>query len=271
MKKIIFGTIVSAAVLLGACGQWAGTPGWPRPPEGSSTKTGIRTHAKVGPYGFNANDTVLTLPHVGKASPTITKFAHRDNNFYKEIINPKDWAKSKTFGQYIFVGPYTSGKKYQQVRDAKLGAVDAMEVDVLFAQGATTWPHTIGSFNATAFNQTSAANMPSTVSVEQYDAKHYPGSAYTVNAPSIATIVESPVGIITPQMVQEPSSVAGACIPRPIAVYFKGTANPAMTGSSYDATPSYQFQEGPTNNVGGTSASNGAAASSSTSTCVTMP
>jgi hypothetical protein len=270
MKKIFLVTAVSAAALLGACGSTSSaSKTHPAPTKVVTTKKIQRPTAT--PVGFNKSRTVLILPHVGKATKTITTFAKQDKAFYREIINPADWVKSPTFGQYIFVGPYTSGRQYRQIRDAKLSAVDLVETDVLFSQGATTWPSKIGAINATAFNQVSAANMPSTVAVEQSDAKQYQSNAYKLNVPSFATVIESPVGILTPQMVQEHRSRAGVCIPHPIAVYFKGTTNPAMTGgATYMATPSYHFQYGPTDNIGG-NLSTGVSAASPTSTCITMP
>jgi len=149
--------------------------------------------------------------------------------------------------------------------------VDSVEMDILFSQGATTWPSKIGTINATVFNQASIADMPGVVAVEQSDAKQDPSNAYTLNVPSFATIIESPVGIITPQMVSEQRSRAGVCIPHPIAVYFKGTTNPALHGrGTYIATPSYSLEFGPTDNIGG-NLSTGASADSPASTCITMP
>jgi hypothetical protein len=274
MKKIFIVTAVSAAALLGACGSTANTSKTTTPAK-KVTKT--KAPVKIVSYGFNASGTVLTLPHVGQASPTITKFAVQDKAFYKEIINKNDWVKSKTFGQYIFVGPYTSGKSYQQVRDAKLGAVNAMEKGTLFAQGATTWPSKIGTINATVYGQKNEANMPNLVSIEKGDAKITPSKAYTLNVPSVATIIESPVGMLTPKMMdntpsQPQYSVPGACIPHPIAVYFKGTTNPAITHSAADITAAvYEAQYGPTNNIGSTNFSNGVNGYNPTSTCTTTP
>jgi len=270
MKKIFLITTVSAAALLGACGSASSSSIKPSAPT-KVVKVKKTQPLKVTSFGWNKTKTVLTLPYVGRATSTITTFAQQDNSFYKEVINPKYWVKSATFGQYIFVGPYTSGRQYRQIRDAKLGAVDSVEMDILFSQGATTWPSTIGKINATVFNQASLANMPGVVAVEQSDAKQNPSNAYTLNVPSFATIIESPVGMITPQMVSEQRSRAGACVPHPIAVYFKGTTNPALHGrGTYIATPSYITQFGPTDNIGG-NLSTGSSADSPTSTCITMP
>jgi hypothetical protein len=270
MKKIFLITAVSAAALLGACGSTSNSnKAHPAPTKVVKVKKIQRPTAT--PVGWNKTHTVLTLPYVGQATKTITTFAKQDNSFYKEIINKNDWVKSPTFGQYIFVGPYTSGRQYRQVRDAKLGAVDAMERDILFAKGSTTWPSKIGTINATAYGQVEAVNIPNLRSTEQYDAKQYQGSTYTADVPNIATIIESPVGILTPQMIQEKRLRAGACIPQAIAIYFTGTTNPAAIGSSTQSGPSYQFQFGPTNNLGGPNISNGVSADSPAQTCITMP
>jgi len=275
MKKIFLITTVSAAALLGACGSASSSSTKPSAPT-KVVKVKKTQPLKVTSFGWNKTQTVLTLPYVGRATNTITTFAQQDNSFYKEVINPKYWVKSATFGQYIFVGPYTSGVNYQRVRDAKLGAVIAMEKDVLFVRGATTWPSKIGTINATVYSQPTIGDMPSVVAVEQFDAKHFPGKTYTLDVPSVATIVESPVGELTPEMMantpsQEQYSVPGTCIPHTFAAYFQGTTTPAMTGPGDFPNAVYEVQYGPTNDLASTNPNANGEGYNPTSSCNTMP
>jgi hypothetical protein len=91
------------------------------------------------------------LPHVGLATSTITEYASfaANNKFYKQIINPKDWVKSTTFGGYIFVGKYTTtGDGYRQVRNSKIYAMDNNEFLRLVLSKSTKWPRTpVAGFN----------------------------------------------------------------------------------------------------------------------------
>jgi len=276
MKKIFLITAVSAAALLGACGNTSTSKPTTPTKSHKTTPVKVKTAKSHVVLGW-VNGDQLRLPYVGYATPTITTFAQQDSSFYTEVTNPKYWVKSKTFGQYIFVGPYTTGVSYQRVRDAKIGAVDAMEDDTLFVAGATTWPTHLGNFNLTTYNQTAVGNMQSVSSIERYDAAHYPGSTYTLNVPSIATIAESPVGMLTPKMMsntpsQPQYSEPGACIPHTFAAYYKGTTNFAITGGGINIPQAvYSIQYGPTDNLGGLTVSAGWATYNRTASCNQMP
>jgi hypothetical protein len=267
------GIIVAAGLALAACGSathaHTGASAIKPPPAGSSTKT---VPAKYGWHTVGGK-LGLILPHVGAATKTILAFSQQDYPFYTEITNPKYWVKSPTFGQWIFVGPYTTGKQYRQVRDAKLAAVDVRERDVLFAQGATTWPSKIGSIDATVYGQQALGNLPSVVAAEQYTAKNDPGKALTLDVPSIATIEESPVGMLTPKMMantpsQPQISVPGTCIPHTLATYFSGTKTLALVGVGDSPNAMYEIKYGPTNNL---ASSNYSSVYQPTASCKSMP
>jgi hypothetical protein len=242
MKKIFIITTVSTAALLGACGSTASTSKTsPAPTKVAKTKT----HVKTVSYGFNANDTVLTLPYVGQASPTITKFAAQDNGFYKEIINPADWVKSKTFGQYIFVGPYTTGVSYQRIRDAKIAAVNSMELFTLDASYSQTWPSVLNGFNYDAFGQ---GPVSRSLLASFYKSAVAQGqNAMKPILPSEATIVESPVGSLTAaQMANGPgqpqNTTLGTCIPHAFEVkYSNGNGYAIKSGQFLGATNTQEY------------------------------
>ena len=266
--------VTTAGLALAACGS--GTKVSSQSKQVHHNPPPVVTKKHTPTVGWNKTHTILTLPHVGQATKTITALAKLDTAFYHEVINPAYWVKSNTFGQYIFVGPYTSGKQYRQVRDAKLGAVDSMEANVLFSQGSTSWPSKIGSINADAFEQKALSNMPSLVAVEKYDAKNYPGKTFKLDVPTVATIIESPVGEMTPTMMgnstsQQQYSVPGTCIPHTFATYFSGTHNAAInSGGIYVPLAVYDVQYGPTDNLVGTNSSNGSSYNNTTS-CQSMP
>jgi ABC-type glycerol-3-phosphate transport system substrate-binding protein len=132
--KAIFktaGIVLAAGTTLASCGSLSSSKSHrvhePKPHHGWSVKVNPETKLQT-----------LRFPHEGVATPAITKFASKDYAFYKEIINPKYWVKSKTFGQYIFVGPYTTGRNYRRVRDAKIGAVDSITTRDLSKHTQTT-------------------------------------------------------------------------------------------------------------------------------------
>jgi hypothetical protein len=279
MKKFLraSGAIAVAGLALAACGSathsQTGAKAINPPPTGSSTSVGS---SKYGWKRTATGQPEFVLPHVGRATPTIYTLAEHDFAYSTQVVNPKYWVYSKTFGQWIFVGPYTSGVNYQRVRDAKLAAVNSMETDVLFAHGATSWPTKIGAINATVYGQPTVSNMPSVVATEQYDAKHYPGKTFTAVVPSVATIIESPVGMLTPAMMsntpsQEQYSVPGTCIPHTFAVYFKGTATAALTGPGDFPNAVYEAQYGPTNSLVGANTNTSGAGYNVTTSCNTMP
>jgi hypothetical protein len=274
MKQIFktSGAILAAGLALAACGSAAhahtGTSAINPPPKGASSP--IST--KYGWHTINGS-LELVLPHVGDATKTILALSQQDLPFYHEITNPKYWVKSNTFGGWIFVGPYTGGKQYRQIRDAKLAAVDVRERDVLFAQSATTWPSKIGAINATAYGQQALGNVPSVVAAEQYTAKNDPGKALTLDTPSITTIAESPVGELTPKMMantpsQPQYSVPGVCVPHTFATYFSGTTTLALTGVGDSPNAMYEIKYGPTNNL---ASSNYSSVYQPTASCKSMP
>jgi hypothetical protein len=276
MKNIFrtSGIIAVAGLALAACGSAAphkATSAINPPPHGA----GKTVSAKYGWHTVNGK-LELVLPHVGKATPTILAFSQQDYPFYTHIVNPADWIKSKTFGQWIFVGPYTSGVNYQRVRDAKLGAITAMERDILFANGATTWPSKIGTINTTVYGQPTIGDMQGVVAVEQYVAKHSPGKTFTTDVPSVATIAESPVGMLTPKMMsntpsQEQYSVPGTCVPHTFAVYFAGTKNLAVTGTGDSPSAVFEAQYGPTDNLASTNPNVNGEGYNNTTSCKSMP
>jgi hypothetical protein len=234
--------LVSAAVLLGACGTTANTS---KTVGTKPSKTGTTTVAKKV-YGWTGkgHDT-LKLPYVGQASPTITTFAAQDNAFYKEIINPADWVKSKTFGQYIFVGPYTTGVSYQRIRDAKIFAMDTMELYTLDANYKQTWPSVLNGFNYDAFNEgpTSQSFLTSFYKSEV----SYGHPAMTADVPSEATIVESPVGLVTAAQMNNPKGqpqyiTQGICVPH--AFNIKYTSGKSAVGNSLGSSTTQEYFAG---------------------------
>jgi uncharacterized low-complexity protein len=250
MKKIFIITTVSAAALLGACGSTASTSKTSTP-----VKKVTKTHSKSASAktaslkpGFHTQYSsgalFLTLPYVGKASPTIMYYAQQNSSFYHEIINPADWVKSKTFGQYIFVGPYTTGVSYQRIRDAKIAAVNTMETFILEANYQQTWPTVLNGFNYDAFGQRTFS-QPALTSFYKSSVALGHGTMTAV-VPSEATIVESPVGSLTAaQMANGPGQpqtpTLGICVPHESEIKNSGGGYAAKVGQVLGASTTQQY------------------------------
>lgn len=224
--KTIFrtaGAILAAGAILTACGQSSPAKSKVTTPAKAKTAAVV----KPGWYGVVSPVThlqKLRLPYGGNATPTITKWASTHYAFYAQLIKPKDWVKSKTFGQYIFVGPYGKGKAYQQIRDAKIGAVDGRELAMLLASRSTTPPSTLTGFNYRTYGQWPVAS-PTTLSTlsSQLTARYGATTTLTASVPSVATIIESPVGLVTgAEAADSNPPTPGVCVPHELAL-LKGT------------------------------------------------
>jgi hypothetical protein len=197
------------------------------------------------------------LPHVGLATPTITKFASfaANNKFYKQIINPKDWVKSNTFGGYIFVGPYTVGVSRQRIRDAKIAAVNSMELFTLDANYKQTWPTTVlNGFNYDAFGQGPWSQPLVTSFYKSAVALGHGGM--TADVPTEGTIIESPVGSITAAQMQTPKNQPqaarpGICVPHEFEIKDNGGGYAVKSGAELgvSTTDEYFASYGNTNFV----------------------
>ncbi len=265
MKTVLrtAGAIVAAGMALAACGSASH----------ASTKS-AQKKASTASYGWINSKTdpatglpELMLPHAGLASPTIDKFATKDYSFYKEIINPQDWVYSKTFSRYIFVGPYTKGLAYLQVRDAKILAIDLKEILTLFQAKSTAYPTTLDGFNYRTYGQWPSPQAPVALSkdINVESAAHFSG--VTLDVPSEATIVESPVGPITPKMADNNpakyQTVPGTCVPHAMLQLHNGTS--VLTAPYNNSKAAYFVQYTNTNKV----FADGQA--QSTADCTSMP
>jgi hypothetical protein len=225
--------MLAAGVILAACGSAKVTS-----QTGAEKPKAVR-YGWVGSTNSKTGLRTLKLPHAGDATPTITKFASTDRKFYVQIINPKDWVYSKTFGKHIFVGEYTSGVNYKYVRDSKIQAMDNNEFLELVLSKSTQWPHrAVDGFNFVRYGQFGSATASQINAAIQWQAKHH-FTPVKPNVPSEATIIESPVGELAPP--NSSHRVPGACIPQPVEL-LDNNGHPA-TGDPYDAlTPNYTIQ-----------------------------
>jgi len=264
MKTVLrtAGAIVVAGMALAACGSTAHASTKPASKKASTASYGWINSKTDAATGLPE----LMLPHAGLASPTIDKFATKDYSFYKEIINPKDWAYSKTFSRYIFVGPYTKSLAYQQVRDAKIGAMNLREILALFQAKSMAYPTTLDGFNYRAYGQWPTPQGPTALAQELHKNAPLHG-VFTLEIPSEATIVESPVGPITPKMADSNPAkypiVEGACVPHAMVQLYNGI--PGTTSAYTNPTAAYFVQYTNTNKVfldGGVQ---------STGSCASMP
>ena len=248
MRKSMFAVVGVGAMLLAACGSTTSsktssnsgtTPSKPKPAQAVTSKYGydpLRPDANGNPQ--------LILPHVGVASPTIRRFASHDQTFYHQIINPADWVHSNTFGGWIFVGPYTSGTNYQRIRDAKIAAVNSMELFTLEANYKQTWPTILNGFNYDAFGQKSVSQ--SLVTSFYKSAVVLGSGKMTADVPSQATIEESPVGKLTPKMMantpaQPQNTTLGICVPHAFEIKDNGGGYAIKSGQVLGASITDEF------------------------------
>lgn len=226
MKNIFrtAGAILAAGAILSACGSHtSNTSGTGSSSTGTTTST-----AKV------------TLPHGNTPTSSIAKLMKVDKPFAKQIRNPKDWVKSNTFGRYIFVGPYTSGVDYQRIRDAKIAAMNTMELYTLEAKYQTKWPTVLNGFNYDAFGQKtiSQADLVSFYKSAVAHGHH----AMIRSVPNEETIVESPVGKLTPTQMPKSSgapqqATLGICVPHKSEVVSVSNGSPVETSTALGISP----------------------------------
>jgi len=236
---------VAAGMALAACGSAAHASTKPASKKASAVSYGWINSKVDAATGIPE----LKLPYAGIASPTIDQFATKDYSFYKEIINPQDWVYSKTFGKHIFVGPYTKGVAYQQVRDSKIFAMDIKEDLVLFQAKSTAYPTTLDGFNYRAYGQWVLPQTLAYITKVEKSESSYHGTV-TLAVPSEATIIESPVGPITPKMATNPANdptVAGTCVPHEIAQVSQGTT--LLTAPYNNPTAAYFLLYNSTNTI----------------------
>jgi hypothetical protein len=265
------GAVLVAGLALAACGSAKVTSqtGAKKPSKTVSAKT---VSSKPGFHTLPTSGALfLTLPYGGKATPTIMYFAQQNPSFYHEIINPKDWVYSKTFGRHIFVGHYTSRTTYAQVRDAKIGAMNSMELYTLEAKYETKWPTVLNGFNYDAFGQKTISQANLVSFYKSAVAHGHPSMVHAV--PSEATIIESPVGKITPTQMPKSSgapqqATLGICIPRRFEDVSANSGNPIGTSTTlgHSSTDIYFADYGNTNVILSPSKTTGVW-SAPTSTC----
>lgn len=230
--KTIFktaGAILAAGVILAACGSSSSSPA--KAKETTQKAKGTAAVVKPGWVGPILNPQTgvrkLKLPYGGYATPTIAAWATPADHyaFYQQLINPKDWRYSATFGHHIFVGPY--GNSYYAIRDAKVRLMDLRYAIEQFAARTTSVPSTVAGFNYRSLGQwpTTDPTLLST-GVAQLNAR-YGSATLTPDVPSEATIIEAPVGEVTPTEAQAPKTyptVAGVCVPHALALMDGPTA-----------------------------------------------
>jgi len=217
------GAILVAGLALAACGSTST----------SSTGSG-------GSGVSTSSAAVTTLPYGNKPTPSIAKLMKVDKPFAKQITNPKDWAYSNTFGRRIFVGPYTSGVNRQRVRDAKIAAMNSIELLTLDANYQTKWPTVINGFNYRAFGQGSISQAGITSFEKSAVAQGHPAMIAAV--PSEATIVEAPVGPISlKQMAKSPGvpqqATLGICVPSRVEITYLNGGGYAVPSTALGVSP----------------------------------
>ena len=220
VMKTIFktaGAVLAAGITLAACGASSS----------SSTSTPHKPKLEVATYGWSVKVNpetglqTLRLPHEGVATPTITKFASKDYAFYKEITNPKDWKYSHTFGQYIFVGPYTGKTSYVRVRDAKVRLMDLRYAILQFSTRGAVVPSKVGGFSYQTLGQWPATDPTLLATGDAQLQARYGTAALSAAVPSVGTIVEAPVGSVTYAEEANPKTyptVVGVCVPHELAL-----------------------------------------------------
>ena len=212
------GAILAAGLALAACGQSSPAKAKETTPAKAKTAAVVKP-GWYGPVNPATRLQQLRLPYGGDATPTITRWASTHYAFYAQLIKPSDWRYSSTFGQRIFVGP--SSKSYYAIRDAKVRLMDLRYAIEQLAARATSVPSTVAGFNYRVLGQWPATD-PTLLStgVSQLNAR-YGSATLTADVPSVATIIESPVGEVTPAEAQVPKSyptVAGVCVPHALAL-----------------------------------------------------
>jgi hypothetical protein len=215
--------------------------------------------------------TTTTLPYGNKPTPSIAKLMKVDKPFAKQITNKKDWYYSNTFGRHIFVGTYTSRTTYAQVRDAKIAAMNTMELYTLEAKYETEWPTVLNGFNYDAFGQ-KAISQASLVSFYKSAVAHgHPSMIPSV--PNEETIIESPVGRLTPTQMPRSSgapqqATLGICVPHKSEDVSANSGNPIGTSTTlgHSSTDIYFADYGNTNVILSPSKTTGVW-SAPTSTC----
>jgi len=230
MKRLLklAGVVTMTGMALAACGSTSTASHHTTKPKTVAVKYGwdsAKTTASGSPE--------LILPYAGVASPSITKLASEDFSFYKEAVNPHDWAYSPVFGKHVFVGPYTSGPNETRVIQSKMVAWDATVMWTQIAAYKTTLPTTLDGFNLVADGQRSTLDPHMAKTVASLIAEHRP--PLTPDVPSEATVIESPVGPFTSTQTDSPKSwgtTVGTCIPHTMEVKY---ANGELASKSYDA------------------------------------
>jgi len=196
--------------------------------------------AACGSTTTSSKTPTTTLPYGNKPTLSIAKLMKVDKPFAKQITNPNDWVKSKTFGRYIFVGPYTSRTTYPQVRDAKIAAMNSIEMFTLDANYQAKWPTVLNGFNYRAFGQGSISQAEIT-SFEKISASQgHPAMIAAV--PSEATIVEAPVGpIALRQMAKSPGvpqqATLGICVPSRLEITYTNRGGYAVPSTALGVSP----------------------------------
>jgi len=225
MKNILrtSGAILVAGLALAACGST------------SSASTGS------GGAGVSTPSAApTTLPYGNKPTPSIAKLMKVDKTFAKQVTNKKDWYYSKTFSRHIFVGPYTSGVDRQRVRDAKIAAMNSIEMLTLDANYQAKWPTVLDGFNYRAFGQGSISQAEITSFEKSSASQGHPAMIAAV--PSEATIVEAPVGpIALKQMAKSPGvpqqATLGICVPSRVEITYLNTGGYAVPSTALGVSP----------------------------------
>lgn len=168
----------------------------------------------------------LKLPYVGVATLSITHLASADFNFYKEVINPKDWVYSPIFHRHIFVGPYTKGLSETRIVNSKATAMAWREELTLLQnqQPSSAWPNVFDGFNYRTSNLQSWATDLTALSNALKAAIQKYHSFTTLTVPSENTIIASPVGPLTAKQMDNTSgqpqyTTIGTCVPHAFAIY----------------------------------------------------
>jgi len=222
------GVVTMTGMALAACGSTSTASHHTATPKTVAAKYGwdsAKTTASGSPE--------LILPYAGVASPNITTLASADFGFYKEVINPHDWVYSPVFGKHVFVGPYTSGSNETRAIQSKMAAWGETAMWNQVVAYRTAIPATLDGYDWAADGQKAILDNQDATIVGELIARHRP--PLTLNAPSEATVIESPVGSFTPAQTDSPNSwgtTVGACIPHTMYVTY---ANGESTSSGYDA------------------------------------
>jgi len=224
--KTIFktaGIVLAAGITLAACGSSSA----------NSKTTGNKT-------GTTTGQSEVTLPHGNKPTAPIAALMKTDKTFAKQITNPKDWYYSHTFSRYVFVGPYTSGVNRRRVRDAKIAAMDSMELLTASSNYQTNWPFLLNGFNYDAFGQKAwAADALASLNKSGVELGH---PALIAAVPSEATIVESPVGQLTAKQMantasQPQNTTTGICVPGRFESVYVNRGRYAVPSTTFGVSP----------------------------------